>query len=162
MHLGIGFKFEGDANTEPVTIMIERANLEGPPHAETVLARLASTEWKRDAASGSEHAPILVKPLESCPTTWLPPIAGVIEAICAGQDALLPPNVELDELLSTLEFYCVAIDPKDVDLEGANFTQQMRARLFLKQREKFAQAKEFILDLLKTHPKSLKSAPRRS
>ena len=154
----VHFEFVGDASTEveKVAISVPRTALEEGKFAETVLARLATTAWKKGSASGSQDRPLEVQPLESCPTSWLPSTAGVIGSIFKGEPVVLPRNVELQELLATLEFYGIPVNPKEISLEEVDRSVRLRANAFLACLASSSSARAFILSEFESAPESSK------
>ena len=107
--------------------------------------------WNPSQLGGSEHEPIVLRPLEALPD-WDPLMADVLVAAQCGEEMVLPPDVELEELLRALEYYQLA--PEDggqaINLERASVPQGVRARTFLRNRKVFGEALAHVRRVLET------------
>ena len=126
----VSFLFQGQAEVPSATISIPATALQGP-HCDTFLSSLASECWSNPTARPDSS--ILVTPLKSCPLTWSPALADVIAAYYCGSPIVLPPQVELEELLSVFDFFGLTIDAASVDLSAADVASRVRGRIMLQQ-----------------------------
>lgn len=151
------FCFKGDDQQDipSVTICIRRSLLDGKP--DSLLSKLASETWqRRDRQNGTnEFVPIVVKPLDT-DIVWIPSMAAAIEALYEGLTPLaLPPNVELEELLPTLDYFGLVVDDpsNNVSYTEASEGAEFRAKVYLRVLECLEESKTYINNTLTHAPK---------
>jgi len=148
------FQFLGSGKVPSRTISVERTALQAQP--ESLLTKLADEKWKKLLVGTSEN-PIVTKPLESLGNTWLPNMTSMIESAYKQQqqqeELVLPPNVELEEALTILDFYGLPVEnPENIQLNQTDLQTRLRAKIFLEDTKNYRIALESIVDEFENNP----------
>jgi len=145
----ITFTFEGDESdgVPPISVEISEALLKSK--GETFLSQLASPAWN---SGGSRQNTFSLEPLVSIGETWHPSMAGLILKCYKSESITLPRDVELSELITTLDFF--GVKPQGgvagIDLSECSIGQRMRANAHIKNNEMFRIAFQSIKQILKS------------
>ena len=119
----------------------------GGKHPDTILSTLVRELWREaGGGGGSAETPILVRPLVSCPESYSKSALECAASFYAGGRLTLPPRVEIEELLSVLDYFGISVsDALSVSLDAVSVSCSLRARCLLAEQANFDEAKEEIL-----------------